>query len=227
MPARLVKMKISLLCLLLLGLTAVGVAQNAATGGNDPVAKKILDGVSARFKTYKAIQATFTLIAEDPQGRVQGNKKGTLWMKGTKYRVAISGQEIICDGQTIWTYDKSANEVTLTAVDPSGNGITPQKLFTNFYDKDFLYKMNGEKKQDGKVVQEIELTPTDKSRTFHKVYLLVDKKTQLISTTKILEKSGNRYSYSVNNFQGNAQVADNRFLFDPKQFPGVEVIDLR
>jgi chaperone LolA len=220
-------MKNGFILLILLGATAGAVAQNVSPGSNDPLAKKILDGVSARFKTFKAIQATFTLMAEDPQGRVQGNKKGTLWIKGTKYRVAISGQEIICDGQNIWTYDKSANEVTITEVDPTGNGITPQKLFTNFYDKDFLYKLNGEKKEGGKVVQEIELTPTDKSRNFHKVYLLVDKKTQVISTTKILEKSGNRYSYSVNTFQGNAQVADNRFLFDPKQFPGVEVIDLR
>ena len=48
----------------------------------------------------------------------------------------------------------------------SAGAMTPQKLFTNFYDKDFFYKLNGEKKVGGKTVQEIEMTPTDKTQTF-------------------------------------------------------------
>jgi outer membrane lipoprotein carrier protein len=202
-------------------------AQPGGTSSSDPAAKKILDAVSAKFKTYKAVKATFSLIAEDIQGKVQGNKKGTIFMKGSKYRVSITGQEIFSDGSTIWTHDKAANEVTITQLDASSGSITPQKLFTNFYDKDFLYKLNGEKKQGNKVLQEIEMTPTDKSRNFHKVYIWVDKASQTIMTTRILEKSGNRYVYSVTSFSGNATVPDATFIFDKKQFPGVEVIDLR
>ena len=37
-------------------------------------------------------------------------------MKGNKYKVDITGQEIYSDGKTIWTYDKSSNEVTITKV---------------------------------------------------------------------------------------------------------------
>ena len=87
-----------------------------------------------------------------------------------KYKINITGQEIFCDGNNVWTFDKAANEVTITQLDPSANAITPQKLFTNFYDKDFLYKLNGEKKIGNRTVQEIELTPIDKTKTFHKVY---------------------------------------------------------
>lgn len=202
-------------------------AQNNSLGKSDPAAKKILDGVSAKFKTFKAVQALFTFTAEDAQGKVQGTKKGTVFMKGPKYRVSITGQEIFCDGANIWTFDKAANEVTITPLDPSGNGITPQKLFTNFYDQDFLYKLNGEKKTGNKSLLEIELTPTDKSRNFHKVYLWVDKSNQTIAMTRILEKAGNRYSYTVNSFNGNAKVTDATFTFDKVKYPGVEVIDLR
>ncbi len=42
-------------------------------------------------------------------------------------------------------------------------------MFTNFYDKDFLYKLNGETKQGNKTLQEIELTPVDKTKSFFKV----------------------------------------------------------
>lgn len=208
-------------------LSLVSFAQNNSLGNSDPAAKNILDAVSKKFKSFKAVQAAFTLKVEDQKGKVQGTKKGTVFMKGQKYRVTITGQEIFCDGKDVWTYDKSANEVTITTLDQSGGSITPQKLFTNFYDKDFLYKLNGEKKDGTKLVQEIELTPTDKTKNFHKVYVLVDKKAQTIYNTSIMEKSGNKYSYTVNSMNGNAAVTDNTFVFDKKKYPGVEEIDLR
>lgn len=194
---------------------------------SDPAAKAVLDGVSAKFKTFSAVQSSFTLQVEDGKGKVQGVKKGTVYMKGTKYRVSITGQEIFCDGKNIWTYDKAANEVTITKFDPGQNTITPQKLFTNFYDKDFLYKLNGEKKLAGKVIQEIEMTPIDKSKAFHKVYVYVDKASKTIYSTKVMEKNGNKYTYTVNSLNGKAQVADSQFVFDKKKYPGVEEVDLR
>lgn len=207
-------------------LTSVGFAQSIA-GTTDPAAKKILDAVSSKFKTFKGVQSTFTLKIEDGKGKVLGVKKGTVSMKGSKYRVNITGQDIWCDGNNIWTYDKAANEVTITQLDPSASTITPQKLFTNFYDKDFLYKLNGQKKQSGKVLQEIEMTPVDKTKAFHKVYLLVDKKNQTIYSTRVLEKNGNKYSYTVNTLNGKASLSDNYFVFDKKKYPGVEEVDLR
>jgi outer membrane lipoprotein-sorting protein len=205
----------------------VTLAQNNTLGANDPSAKAILDKVSAKFKTFKGVQSGFNLIVEDAKGKVQGNKKGTVFMKGTKYRVTLTGQEIFCDGRNVWTYDKSANEVTISKFDPSTNTITPQKLFTNFYDKDFLYKLNGEKKEGTKVIQEIEMTPVDKTKTFHKVLVYVNKATQTIAGTKVLEKNGNKYTYMVSSLNSNASIPDAQFVFDKKKYPGVEEVDLR
>jgi outer membrane lipoprotein-sorting protein len=212
--------------LMLAGLVLAMIGVNAQSG-NDPNAKKVLDGVSAKFKTFKGVQANFTLQVEDAKGKVQGSKKGNVYMKGSKYRVSITGQEIFCDGNNIWTYDKAANEVTITKFDPSTNAITPQKLFTNFYDKDFLYKLNGDKKVGAKSLQEIEMTPVDKTKGFHKVYVYVDKTAKTINSTKVLEKNGNKYTYTVNSMNGNAAISDAQFVFDKKKYPGVEEVDLR
>ncbi len=196
-------------------------------GTNDPAAKKVLDGVSTKFKTYKTVQGKFSLKVENAAGKVLGNKSGMLYMKGTRYRISVTGQEIFCDGATVWTYDKSANEVTINRQDASNNTITPQKLFTNFYDKDFLYKLNGEKKAGAKTLQEVELTPIDKTKPFHKVLLSVDKTAQAIVSTKVFEKTGNRYTLAVSSMSPNVAVADTQFMFDAKKYPGVEVVDLR
>jgi outer membrane lipoprotein carrier protein len=197
---------------------------------NDPAAKKILDAVSQKFKTYSSVQANFVLKVEDGNGKLQGTQKGSVFMKGVKYRVVTAGKEskeIICDGTTTWNYDKATNEVTITKVETTAKTITPQKLFTNFYDKDFLYKLNGEKKENGKSLQEIEMTPIDKTKPFHKVYVYVDQSTKSINTTKVLEKNGNKYTYVVTNMNGKLNVLDSQFIFDKKNYPGVEEVDLR
>jgi outer membrane lipoprotein carrier protein len=194
---------------------------------NDPDAKKILDAVSTKFKTFKSPQASFTYKIENGQGKTLATKKGTVTMKGSKYKVTIPGMEIYSDGKTNWNYDKSANEVTVKDVDAATGEITPQKLFTNFYDKDFLYKLNGEKKEGGKVLQEIELTPTNKTRPYHKVYIYIDKATKTFYSARILEKTGNRYSYTINSFKTSSAASDADFAFNKSKYPGVEVVDLR
>ncbi len=194
---------------------------------NDPAAKQVLDGVSNKFKTFNSVQAGFTYKVEDAKGKAMSTKKGKVSMKGNKYKVSFGGQEIFSDGNTVWNYDKTSNEVTINNVDASGSALTPQKLFTNFYDNDFLYLLNGEKKIAGKTMQEIEMTPTDKSKPFHKVYLQVDKAAKTIYSTKVLENGGNRYTYTVSNMKTNGALTDNQFTFDKSKYPGVEVVDLR
>jgi len=215
-------MKKLYLCLGLIFSTAlVATAQKS-----DPDAKKILDAVSAKFKSYSSVQANFAYKVEDAKGKVQSSKTGSVTMKGSKYKVLFGGQEIFSDGKTVWNYDKSAKEVTINNMDAS-TGITPQKLFNNSYDKDYLSKLNGEKKVAGKTIQEIELTPVDKSKNFTKAYLQIDKATNTFYSIKVLEKSGNWYTYTVTSLKTNSAVADNQFVFDKSKYPGVEEVDLR
>lgn len=190
-------------------------------GASDPQAKKILDNVSAKFKAFKTVQGKFALKIENSVGKALGTKAGTVYMKGSKYRISVTGQEIFSDGSNVWTYDKPSKEVTISKIDPTANTITPQKLFTNFYDRDFLYKLNGTTKG----LNEIELTPIDKSKPFFKILLYVNSKA--ITTTKLYEKNGNKYTYSTTSLIGNANVPDATFVFDAAKYPGVEVVDLR
>ena len=144
-------------------------------------------------------------------------------MKGTRYRISMPNQETFCDGSTVWTLDKAAKEVTISTLDPTNNTITPQKLFTDFYNKDFLYKLNDDKKG----IQEIELTPIDKSKPFFKVLVFVNKLTQTIGSFRIFEKAGNRFTYTVSSMITAGTLGDDLFIYDQKKNPGVEVVDLR
>ncbi|HWB92039.1 MAG TPA: hypothetical protein VG605_09310, partial [Puia sp.] len=63
-----------LLSILLGCLCLVAQAQNNSLGKSDPDAKKVLDGLSAKLKSYTAVQSSFTLKVTDTKGKLQGSK---------------------------------------------------------------------------------------------------------------------------------------------------------
>ncbi len=69
------------------------------------------------------------------------------------------------------------------------------------------------------------MTPTDKRKSFFKVYVYIDEAQNMIVSSKIYENSGNIYNYSISNLKTNAALADNLFAFDKAKYPGVEVIE--
>ena len=101
---------------LLLFTTLALFAQSNSLGTSDPAAKKILDAVSSKFKSFKSVQAKFSLKIENASGKALGNKSGSVFMKGNKYRISVTGQEIFSDGNSVSTFDKAANEITITKI---------------------------------------------------------------------------------------------------------------
>lgn len=207
------------------GLFLLVAATNVATAQDDTKAKAILDGVSKKVAGMKSMKANFVLNLSG--GKVKDSKKGTFALKGEKYHVMLSGQEIICDNKTVWTYNKEAKEVQVTAYNPSEQTISPAKLFTNAYSKEYKYKYKGEQKEKGKTYEVIELMPIDNTKKFTKIELKVDKATSMVSSGDIWDKNGTRIQYLVSDFVQNANLPDSYFSWDAKANPGVEVVDLR
>lgn len=192
----------------------------------DKKAKDILSGVSAKYRSMKSMKAEFSYTLENPTAKIKETQSGSILLSGIKYRLNIAGQEVISDGKTSWTYMKEAKEVQINTVDPAAEGVKPNEIFT-MYEKGFLYRFVDEKTVAGKVQQNIELTPIDKSKEFFKVKLSIDKASKQIIKSIIYDKNGNRYTYTIKTFTANAPVSASSFSFDPKKYPGVEVVDLR
>lgn len=189
----------------------------------DAKAKTILNKVSANLKVLKTMKANFKINIYNKNAKLQGSKSGNVWMKGDKYKVKISGQEIICDAESIWTYMKESNEVQITDFEDNDEAFSPSKLFTNFYDKEYGYKYIGTKNG----IYYIGLVPLKKSVPYDKIILKVSQKSNMIIGGKVYDKNGNTYSYSISNYTKNAALSDKLFTFSKSSYPNVEVIDLR
>lgn len=207
-------------------LALISIVQTASAQ-TDAKAKAILDAATKKVNSLKSLKANFSLNLSSANGKTKQSKSGTFYMKGSKYRISIQGQEIISDNKTVWTYIKESNEVQINNYNPSEQTISPTKLITNFYDKEYKYKYVGTKKSGTKTCDAIELTPINTGKQFSKVEVLVDKASGTIAGGSITEKNGNHYTYTISNFAGNAPVDDKLFSFDPKAYKGIEVVDLR
>ena len=115
----------------------------------------------------------------------------------------------------------------VSSFNPDEQTLSPAKLFTNFYDKEYSYKYLGTRKVAGKNCDVVEMTPNSKSKQFSKVELAIDQKTNTIVGGNVWEKNGNKYEYQISNFTTNPNVPDSYFAFDKSKHPGVEVVDLR
>lgn len=193
----------------------------------DKKAQEILNGVSSRYKTYKSVKANFTITVINPKDKSKTVEKGTLFLKGTKYKLDVAGQEVISDGKTRWTYVKDANEVQIDIQRTDENGITPTNIFT-MYEKGWNSRFMGETKEGTRTLQQVELVPVDpKKKNIFKVKLSINKADKSIVSAVMFDKNGSTQTITVDKFLPDGASEESLYVFTAGKYPGAEIIDLR
>lgn len=195
----------------------------------DQKAKSILENVTKTTRSFQSMQATFDYIMDNKEEGIHEENKGEIMMKGNKYRLILPqlGLEVYCDGNSVWSYMKDANEVTVSSVeDEAAEMMNPSKLFT-IYEEGFNYRFVEETTAGGKTVYVIDLFPQKNEAEYSKVRVQVDKQQLLIKSAEMIGKEGNNYTVRVNNLQTNVPADDKLFVFDQARHPGVAKVDLR
>lgn len=194
-------------------------------GQYDPEALAILDQMSANYKKYLSFKADFTYTLENKMEGVNEEFKGEIVVKGEKFVLKMSEQEIYNDGETIWTFLPDVNEVNIDYYLPEDGDLTPSSIYSA-YKNGYKYLYLEELREDGQVLDVIDLVPEDTDNPFFKVRMFI-RKDHTLKKWEMFDKSGNIFTYNIDNFDSNFNVNDQYFVFDPDKYPGVEEIDLR
>lgn len=192
----------------------------------DPKALEILDAMSKKYKSIPAFEANITCNLTNDVDKVNEEFKGKITVKGDKFRMALPEQEVINNGSTIWTYLPEAKEVNIDNYDPNSEDINPSKIH-EVYKKGYKYLYLQDKTEGGVMCEEVDLVPEKKDAQYFKIKMFINKKEKTVQSFTLFDKGGNRYKYTISKFTPNAKIDDSAFTFDPKNYPGVEVIDLR
>jgi outer membrane lipoprotein-sorting protein len=116
--------------------------------------------------------------------------------------------------------------VNISRHEPSPDQITPDNLFT-MYEKGFDSFLESETGSGQQGISRIDLIPQNKSVSYFKVRLFVDRQSNLIQKAIVFDKSGVQYTYQITEFKVNPKLRDDLFVFNAKAYPNVEVVDLR
>lgn len=202
-------------------LSILTVLSLSAIAQKDALAKQILDQVGAKVKASKGILVNITLISKNNKGKSMGTKQIALQMKGDKYLLKEGKMEILCDGQNIYNFD-GANSISKSSVAESDQTLSPQKLLSGNYDKDFNFKLLS---QDNAKAT-IELYPIDKRKSFQKVTLVINKLQSALASALILDKSNNQTDVKVGSINYAASLNDKIFQFNRAKYPkNAEIFD--
>lgn len=213
-------MKKAILAALLLGASITLRAQY------DPMALEILEAMSKKYKAIPSFEASFSYTLTNETAKIKEEFKGKMMVKGNKYRLSLPEQEVINNGATIWTYLPDAKEVNIDNYDPESEDLSPSKFF-EMYKKGFKYVYLEDKTEGGVVYEVVDLMPEKRDAQYYKIRMNIVKKDKSIHSWIMFANGGNLYKYSITKFNPAAKIDDATFTFDPKKYPGVEVIDFR
>lgn len=193
----------------------------SSSAQKDPQAKAILDQLGIKMKQSKGILVNIQLITKNSKGKAMGSKSINLKMKGDKYLLNEGKMEILCDGSSIYNFD-GVNSISKSGVSESDQTLSPQKLLSGNYDKDFTFNLLSQSSSKAT----IELYPIDKRKNFQKVTLIIDKLKSALSNATILDKSNNITDVKVVSINYSSQFTDKLFIFNRAKYPkNVEIFD--
>ena len=195
---------------------------------NDPKAKAILDDMSKITKSYKSISADYIYTITGKDKKTVEKQDGKLQVKGTRFKLEIPGNSIICDGKKVYNYNKEQQEVSIKCFQPSDDeALNPTKIFT-IYEKGYKFQFEKEEKnQSGIVMQVINLFPLVKpeKKKYHTAKLYIDKSKKQIRMLKLMMKDGGVQVFEIKKFSPDLEIADAFFNFNTSKFKPDQIVD--
>ena len=178
-------------------------------------AKQILDKTAAVLSRKGGASASFQL-----SNAKMGKVSGTIAIKGNKFHAATPQAIVWFNGKTQWTYLKKTEEVNVTTPTQAQQMMMNPYTFINIYKTGYVMTASTASNS-----YEVHLKAQNNKRTIQEMYITVDKKTYVPLTVKMRQQKA-WTTISISNFKGVNQPAS-LFVFNSKEFPGAEVVDLR
>ena len=179
----------------------------------DAKAREILDALASEYGKSAGTEIVFG-----------GTVDGTIMLKGEKFVLECTGVKSWFDGKTLWSYIEDSEEVNISTPTPEElQSINPYAML-GIYKSGFNYSYAGTQNVNGTVCKKVILIP-EENQEIKEISIAVDNSIHPVYI-KISSNSGETQEFTVKEYK-NVNLADSCFKFNPKDYPGVEIIDLR
>lgn len=178
-------------------------------------AQQVLDKTASIIGNKGGASANFQMSSPK-----YGSTSGTIAIKGNKFHARTPQATVWYNGKTQWTYMKKTNEVNVSNPTQAQQMSMNPYTFINIYKTGYTSSM----KTVGSNY-EVRLVAQNKKRSVQELVLTINKKTYVPSQIKM--RQGSTWStITVSNFKSKS-VPNSTFVFNSKDFPQAEIVDLR
>lgn len=183
-------------------------------------AEDFLINIVEKMKSYNDINIIFNYQMINTSAGLYENVNGFASMKGNSYILNVGEQEMICNGEILWTHLIDDEEVMISEV-TEDNNTSPIAIIDSFSGNITAEFIENE---DANITT-IEVKEKE-GGTFDRVQISVDKDMN-IKKVYVATPDGNEFIYEITDYKTNLNLPDSMFIFIEEQHPNVEVIDMR
>ncbi len=189
---------------------------------NAQKAESIFKSAVDKLKSYDNIEIVFDYNMINTEAGIYETMEGFGVLQGDAYKLRIMGQDIICDGNTTWTYNADAEEVMISDVDRTDGGGTPLAIIEEYYDN-----ITAKIIHEAGDVKKIEVKSLAGDENIDRIIVTINAKTSEIKNLHVFDKNKNEFVYVINKFVTNQKLPADFFTFKESDYPDAEIIDMR
>ena len=175
-----------------------------------------------KLKSYDNIEINFDYNMINTEAGIFETMEGSGVLQGDAYKLHILGQDIICNGTTIWTYNADAEEVMISDVDNADGGGSPLSIINAYYDN-----ISAKVVDEAGIIKKIEVKPLFSDENIEKLIVTLNTNTLEIKDLHVFDKNKNEFVYVITKFVTNQKLPAGFFTFKEADYPDAEIIDMR
>ncbi len=187
-------------------------------------AREVLDATASRLSAPGGIKAKFK-ATQFNGSTAEGEATGTLLLRGRAYQVKTNELITWYDGQTQWSMMNGGDEVNVTTPSEAEQAQLNPATLINIYKKGYKCTMKKSSLRGHKSFV-VHLIAKSKNAYYSDIYVDVEQGTYTPLCFRA-KHDGNWMRLSVLSFMSGLDLPASDFTFPQKEYPNVEVIDLR
>ncbi len=197
---------------------------NNAYGQKDPEAITILDRFSSNAMGAPSVSMKFQIITTDLMENTTDTLPGTVILSKNKYKLDLPDNIIWFNGETSWSYLPAEKEVTITKADRKDKSFQnrPSEIFS-MYKSGYKCRLIEERS----TTWIIDLYPEDIKSDLTRVRLEIGKSNTDLKSLEYKKKDGLIITLQIEYYSLKENTVNESFEFQPLNFKGVEIIDMR
>ena len=187
---------------------------------------EVINNVQEQVNTDQPLRVEFQQIFEWKLTGKVDSVAGEMVLQGLdKFRITTPDQEIVSNGNTMWTYSRLENQVIIDKIRPDSQSLMP---------RDVLFKYPEEYeteiwKRDAAVGEQqavaIRMTPNSPDEFLQETVVWVSQENWKPLKVQITDINDNKTVYVITSISIDDSIQETAFTFNPEQ--SMEIIDVR